>query len=162
MQKNEAQISGLVFWKSYKIFFFLKIFFAKDFFQLKCTDNIFKTVFGHFSKIIGFPDVSTFEDSAVSKNFLHYNIFSINKTQENPTHRFGDKFLTHHLIKLLQDRIKTLWVGALSVSTSYISSYWSFHNFLKHIHVIHVNNIHFVLISLLIYKAHLFEHTLFI
>ena len=43
------------------------------------------------------------------KIVLHYKI--INKTrstkyQENSAHGFGDSYLTNHLIKFLQDRIK--------------------------------------------------------
>ena len=53
---------------------------------------------------------------------LHNKI--INKTQstknqENSAQRFGDNYLTNHLLRFLQDRIKPLRVGALRVSTGY-------------------------------------------
>ena len=41
------------------------------------------------------------------------------KNQENSAQRFGDNYLTNHLLRFLQDRIKPLRVGALRVSTGY-------------------------------------------
>ena len=41
------------------------------------------------------------------------------KNQENSAQRFGDSYLTNHLVKFLQDRIKPWRVGALRVSTGY-------------------------------------------
>ena len=39
--------------------------------------------------------------------------------QENSAHRFGDNYLTYHLVKLLQERIKPWRVGALRACTGY-------------------------------------------
>ena len=39
------------------------------------------------------------------------------KKQENSAHGFGDNYLTNHLVKFLQDRIKPWRVGALRVCT---------------------------------------------
>ena len=39
--------------------------------------------------------------------------------QENSAHDFGDNYLTNHLIKFLQDKIKPWRVGALRVCTGY-------------------------------------------
>ena len=36
------------------------------------------------------------------------------KNQENSAHRFGDNYLTNHLVKFWQDRIKPWRVGALT------------------------------------------------
>ena len=41
------------------------------------------------------------------------------KNQENSTHGFGDNYLTNHLVKFLQDKIKPCRVGALRVCTGY-------------------------------------------
>ena len=45
----------------------------------------------------------------VPKIVLHNKIInktSTKKDQENSAHRFGGNYLTNHLVKLLQDRIK--------------------------------------------------------
>ena len=39
--------------------------------------------------------------------------------QENSAHHFGDNYLTNHLIKYLQDKIKPWRVGPLRVCTGY-------------------------------------------
>ena len=41
------------------------------------------------------------------------------KNQENFAHCFGDNYLTNHLVKFPQDRIKPWRVGALRVGTGY-------------------------------------------
>ena len=41
------------------------------------------------------------------------------KKQENSAHAFGDNYLTDHLVKFLQNRIKPRKVGALRVCTGY-------------------------------------------
>ena len=71
----------------------------------------------------------SFSDLRFRKIVLHNKI--INKTrstknQENSMHRFGDNYLTNHLVKFLQVRIKPWRVGALRVRTAY-------HFFLKKI-----------------------------
>ena len=48
------------------------------------------------------------------------------KDEANSAHRVGDYYFTNHPAKFLQDRIKPLRVGALSVSTGYRG----FHSFL--------------------------------
>ena len=48
------------------------------------------------------------------------------KNQENSAHRFGDNYLTNHLIKFLQDRMKSWGVGALRVCTGYHFFYSSY------------------------------------
>ena len=40
---------------------------------------------------------------------------------ENSSHRFGDNYLTDHLVKFLQGRIKPCRIGALRVSTGFQS-----------------------------------------
>ena len=56
------------------------------------------------------------------KTVLYHKI--INKTRltkdlENSAHHFGASYLTNHLAKFLQDRIKPWRVGALRVCTGY-------------------------------------------
>ena len=41
------------------------------------------------------------------------------KNQEHFAHRFVDNYLTNHLAKFLQDRIKPWRVGALRICTGY-------------------------------------------
>ena len=41
------------------------------------------------------------------------------KKQENSAYNFGENFLTNHLTKFVQDRIKPLRSGALRVSTAH-------------------------------------------
>ena len=64
----------------------------------------------------------SFGDFKVRKIALHNK--TINKTrltnyQENSADRFVNNYLTNHLAKFLQDRIKPWRVGALRVWTSY-------------------------------------------
>ena len=40
-------------------------------------------------------------------------------SQKNSAGRFGENYLTNHLAKFLQDRIKPWRVGALGISTGY-------------------------------------------
>ena len=63
-----------------------------------------------------------FGDLTVSKIVLQNKI--INKTKakkdhENSAHRFEDNYLTHDLVKFLQDRIKPKNVGTPRVNTGY-------------------------------------------
>ena len=55
------------------------------------------------------------------------------KNQENSAHRFGGNYLTSHLMKFLQDRIKPGRGGALRVNTGYkffqTNSLVRFHSF---------------------------------
>ena len=74
-----------------------KIFFEKKPFQLICTDKTYKTKF--------------FQNKWISRYLIFTYHKIINKTwstenQENSPHRFGDNYLTNHLVKFLQDRIK--------------------------------------------------------
>ena len=103
------------------------IFSEKKSFQLICADKTYKTVCGHFLKINGSRDIWLSLIFWFWKTVLHYKI--INKTQsiknqENPTHRFGDNYLTNRLVKFLQGRIKPWWVGALRVCTGYHFFQW--------------------------------------
>ena len=108
MEKNEARISGFAVVKRLQVL--EKRFFQKKrFFQFICADIIFKTVSGNFLIINRSQDVSVSVILRFRKMVLHNKI--INKTrsrknQENYTYRFVDNYLTNHLAKFLQDRIK--------------------------------------------------------
>ena len=70
---------------------------------------IFKTVCRNFFQINGFQYIKVSVILRFQKIVLHNKI--INKTrstknQENSAHRFGDNYLTNHVVKFLQDRIK--------------------------------------------------------
>ena len=87
-----------------------------------CTDKTYKTVCGIFFKMNGSRDIYFSLIFWFRKTVLHHKI--INKTrstksQENSAHRFEDNYLTNHLVKFLQDRIKPWRVGALRVCTVY-------------------------------------------
>ena len=99
-----------------------KKFSKKKFFQLICTDMIFKTVCGNFLKINGSRDIYILVISRFQKTALHNKI--INKTRstknkESTAQRFGDNYPTHHLVNFLQDRIKPWRFGALRICTVY-------------------------------------------
>ena len=114
MQKNDAKISGFAVAK--------KISSKKNFFHLICADVIFKMLCGIFFEIMG---LEIFKFSVIlrfRKIVLHNK--SINKSLstknfKNSAHRFGDNYLTNHLVKSLQDRIKPWRVAALRVCTGY-------------------------------------------
>ena len=56
------------------------------------------------------------------KIILHEKIINktqTTKSQENSAHRFGEYYLTNHLVKFLQDKIKPLRIEALRVGTDY-------------------------------------------
>ena len=58
----------------------------------------------------------SFSDFKVPKIVLHNKITNktwSTKNQESSAHRFGGNYLTNHLVKFLQDRIKAWKVGAL-------------------------------------------------
>ena len=64
---------------------------------------------GKIFKINGFRDIFSFRYVMVSKFAIHNKIISktgMIKNQENFAHYFGDKYLTNHLVKSLQDRVK--------------------------------------------------------
>ena len=112
---NEAQISGFPVVKKapspWKIFFRKKILPA-----YLCRYD------GHFFKINGSRDIWVSVILRSRKIALHNKI--INKTrstkyQENSAHGFVDNYLTNHLAKFQQDRIKPWRVGALKVCTGY-------------------------------------------
>ena len=48
---------------------------------------------------------------------LFFTIKLLIKLLIKPAHLFGDSYLTNHLVKFLQDRIKPRRVGALRVCT---------------------------------------------
>ena len=76
-----------------------KFFWKKNFFQLICADMVFKTVCGNFvSAILRFQKI-VFHCKTINKT-------RSTKNQENFAHRFGDSYLTNHLVKFLQDTIK--------------------------------------------------------
>ena len=53
------------------------------------------------------------------KLFFSVDKSRLTKKQENSAHRFGDNYLTDHLVKFLQVRIKPWKVGALRGCTGY-------------------------------------------
>ena len=66
-------------------------------------------VYGNFWKINWYRDILSFVDFTVPKIVLYSKIINkmwTKKDQENSTHCFGDNYLTNHLVKFLQDRIK--------------------------------------------------------
>ena len=61
------------------------------------------------------------------KTVLHHKILNktwSTKNQKNPAHRFGGNYFTNHLVKFLQDKIKSCWVGALRVFSGYHVLKW--------------------------------------
>ena len=98
-----------------------KVFSKKRFFQFICAD-IFKTMSGNFLIINRSRDVSVSVILKLWKMVLHNKI--INKTrsrknQENSAHGFVDNYLTNHLPKFQQDRIKPWRVAGFRVCTGY-------------------------------------------
>ena len=99
----------------------------KIFFEKKKSSNLFVQIWSskRCEKIFLNKWVSrylSFGDFKVRKIALHNK--TINKTrstnyQENSADRFVNNYLTNHLAKFLQDRIKPWRVGALRVWTSY-------------------------------------------
>ena len=99
-----------------------KMFFKKKSIQLICADIIFKTECRNLFEINGSQDISILMILQFWKIVLLHKIInkiSLTKKQENSAHCFGDNYLTDHLIKFLQDRIKPWRVGALRVCTGY-------------------------------------------
>ena len=97
-------------------------FQKKKFFQLICTDKTYKTMCQNFLKQMGLEIFNFWWFFWFRKTVLHHKI--INKTwstksQENSAHHFGVNYLTNHLVKFLQNRIKPWGVGALTVRTGY-------------------------------------------
>ena len=123
MQKNEAQISRVAVvekgpspWK--KILSTKK----KNSFQLICTGKTYKMVCGNFFKINGSWDIKLSPIFWLLKTVLHHKIMNktrSTKNQENSAHRFGGSYLTNHIVKFLQDRIKPWRVGALRVCAGF-------------------------------------------
>ena len=76
----------------------------------------------YFFLINGSQDIKVSVILRYPKMVLH-NKFLIKldqlKNQENSAHRFGENYLTDHLVKFLQDRIKPRKVGSLIVCTGY-------------------------------------------
>ena len=96
----------------------------KNFFRKKkiLPVKTYKTVCKHFLKINGSRDIQLSLIFWLWKTGLHHKIINKNrstKNQENSAHRFGDNYLTNHLVKFLQDGIKTWRVGALGVCIGY-------------------------------------------
>ena len=90
----------------------------------------------------------SFGDFNVPNNCSHNKIINkirSTKNQENSACHFGDNYLTNHLVKFLQVRIKPWRIGALRVCTGYHfclrKSLRAFKSPLT-FHVIHVNNTH--------------------
>ena len=108
--KKKLQVHEIIFFSKKKFFqlLYLQKWSSKqcaDFFKNKCVSRYL-----------------SFNDFKVPNFVLHNKI--INKTrsaknQENFAHRFGDNYLTNHLVKFQQDRIKPWSFGALRVCTGY-------------------------------------------
>ena len=70
-----------------------------------CAEEIYKTEF--FVKLNGSQDILTFVDFTVLKFAFRIKIIYktlTTKNQENSAHRFGDNYLTNHLMDFLQGR----------------------------------------------------------
>ena len=94
----------------------------KTSFQLICTYETYKTECRNFLKIIRSRDMSLSLIFCFQKTFLHHKIITktrSTKNQGNSAHCFGDNYLTNHLVKFMQDRLKSWRVGALRVCTGY-------------------------------------------
>ena len=117
--------------------------------KLVCAEMIFKTMGGFFfflNKCVS--RYLSFGDFKVPNNCSHNKIINkirSTKNQENSACHFGDNYLTNHLVKFLQVRIKPWRIGALRVCTGYHfclrKSLRAFKSPLT-FHVIHVNNTH--------------------
>ena len=83
--------------------------FEKKSVQLICAETIFKTVRGNFFEINGSRDIQLSVMLRFRQNFLLHKIINkirLTKKQENSAHSLGGNYLTNHLVKFLQDRIK--------------------------------------------------------
>ena len=83
--------------------------FEKKSVQLICADTIFKTVRGNFFEINGSGDIQLSVILRFQKIILLHKIINktrLTKKQENSAHSFEDNYLTDHLVKFLQDRVK--------------------------------------------------------
>ena len=97
--KNDTQISG----------FSKKCFSKKKSVQLICADTIFKTVCRDFFEINGSRYVYISVVLRFRKIALFHKIINktrLTKNDKNSAHRFGDNYLTDHLLKFQQARIK--------------------------------------------------------
>ena len=98
------------------------VFSKIKFFQLICAYKIFKTVHGNlyekYSSRYNWVSVILKLRKMVLHNKIIKNIRST-KNQENLAHSFVDNYLTNHLLKFLQDRVKPWRVGAPRVCTGY-------------------------------------------
>ena len=120
---NKIAPKSVVFrsWKKFEVLE-KKVFSKKILPAYKTAYKTYKTVWEIFSKLIGLKIFNFRWFFWFRKTFLYHKI--INKTQstknqENSAHRFGDNYLTNHLVKFLQERIKHWRVGALRVCTGY-------------------------------------------
>ena len=68
-------------------------------------------------KIFNFRELLRSRKIALHEKFI--NKTRVTKDQENSAHCFGESYLTNHLAKFLQNRIKPSKVRALRVSTDY-------------------------------------------
>ena len=83
--------------------------FEKKSVQLICADTIFKTVRGNFFEINGSRDIQLSVILRFRKIVLLHEIINkirLTEKQENSAHSLEDNYLTNHLVKFLQDRIK--------------------------------------------------------
>ena len=104
MEKNDTQISGFaVMKKSSKSL-------KKNIFRIKNPSSLFLQ--NDLQKMFRNKWVSkylTLGDFTVPKTALHHKIIKktrSKKFQENSVQCFGDNYLSNHLVKILQDRIK--------------------------------------------------------
>ena len=83
--------------------------FEKKSVQLICAETIFKTVRGNFFEINGSRDIQLSVILRFRKIVLLHEIINkirLTEKQENSAHSLEDNYLTNHLVKFLQDRIK--------------------------------------------------------
>ena len=83
--------------------------FEKKSIQLICAETIFKTVRGNFFEINGSRDIQLSVILRFRKIVLLHEIINkirLTEKQENSAHSLEDNYLTNHLVKFLQDRIK--------------------------------------------------------
>ena len=95
-----------------------KNLFEKKIFQHVCAYITFKTVCRNFLKINASRDIYVSVILKYRKMVLHNKISNETwpiKNQENSVQHFVENYLTNHLAKFLQDRIKPWRVGALRV-----------------------------------------------
>ena len=118
-------------WKKLQKYFFVekmcpnhckKTFFEKNVLLAYLCEYDFQNVVRKTFVKNGFQGIYVFVILRFWKIVLHNEIIHktrSTKNQENSAHCFGDNYLTNHLVKFLQDRIKPWIVGGLSVSTGY-------------------------------------------